>query len=319
MPTIFTVCTTAQLPYARALQASLPDVFEFRIGLIDGQNADNNTVDVAELKLEQWPEMCSRYDEAALLAAAKPFFAAYFLKETNAKQIIYFDPTVQVFGDLQTILDTLKTADIVLTPRLTRPFGESDYADEKFYLNTGLVDAGFWALNRTENTNKFLNWWQERLTTSAHLDLCHAQNHDQLWLMYVPVFFDKVQIVKNVGWNVALHNLNERTLTKQNGKWTVNQGERLLFFNFRELVSSRVKFDNFLQSLFDFQYVKVVKFISKSGAMPLLNNYQKQVGSQPGIYSIHQNLRPTILKWKSWLQNQLSAIIQRIESYPLYH
>jgi hypothetical protein len=307
MPTIFTVCTTAQLPYARALQASLPDGFEFRIGLIDGQSTDKEIVvlsQLTELNFGKVQNLSKVYDEAALAAASKPFFAAYFLKETNAKQIIYFDPTVQVFGDLQVILDTLKTADIVLTPRLTRPFGQSDYADEKFYLNTSLVDAGFWALNRTENTDRFLNWWQERLTTSAHLDLCHAQNHDQLWLMYVPVFFDKVQIVKNVGWNVALHNLNERTLTKQNGKWAVNQSESLMFFNFRELVTDSKT---------------VQKMTTKSNAMPLLNNYQKQVGSLPAIFSIHQNLRPTTPKWQLWLQNQLLAIIQRIESYPLYH
>lgn len=307
MPTIFTVCTTAQLPYARALQESLPDGFEFRVGLIGGQSEDKNTMSLSQLTGSNVVKVLNLYnvdDEPALLAASKPFFADYFLKETNAEQIIYFDPTVQVFGNVTPILDELKTADIVLTPKLTRPFGESDYADEKFYLNTGLIDAGFWALNRTENTTKFLNWWQQRLTTSAHLDLCHAQNHDQLWLMYVPVFFDKVQIVKNIGWNVALHNLNDRTLTKQNDRWVVNQSSELSFLNFRELLP-------------DLKLVQ--KIATKSNATALLNNYKKQVGSEPYIYSIHQNLRPTVPKWRLWLQNQLLAIIHRIESYPLYH
>jgi hypothetical protein len=304
MLVIFTVCTSAQLPYARALQESLPDGFEFRVGLIDGQGTDNKTVAIADLKIEKWTEICTRYDESALLAVAKPFFANYFLKETDTDQIIYFDPTVIVFGDLKPILTQLTTAEIMLTPKLTRPFGESDYADEKFYLNTGLIDAGFWAMNRTENTTKFMNWWQQRLTTSAHLNLCEAQNHDQLWLMYVPVFFDKVQIVKTLGWNVALHNLAERTLTKQNDWWIVNQSSELLFLNFRELLSDSKS---------------AQKIVTKSNATTLLKNYQKQVGSQPDIYSIHQNLRPTVPKWQVWLQNQLSAIIHRIESYPLYH
>ncbi len=307
MPTIFTVCTTAQLPYARALQESLPDGFEFRIGLIGEQNEDKTVTPILKLIDPNLTEVLNLYkdnDEAALIAASKPFFADYFLKETNAEQIIYFDPTVQVFGNVAPILKALKTADIVLTPKLTRPFGKSDYADEKFYLNTGLIDAGFWAMNRTENTTEFLNWWQQRLTTSAHLDLCHAQNHDQLWLMYVPVFFDKVQIVKSVGWNVALHNLAERTLTKQNGKWVVNQSSELLFFNFRELLSDSKS---------------AQKIVTKSNTSTLLKNYQKQVGNLPAIFSIYQKLRPTTPKWRLWLQNQLSAIIHRIESYPLYH
>lgn len=304
MPIVFTVCTTAQLLYARALQASVPAGFEFRIGLIDGQIIDNEVVGIAELKIKQWPKMGTDYDEAALAAVCKPFFADYFLKQTNAQQIIYFDPTVLVFGNLQLILDELQTVDILLTPRLTHTFGKSDYGDEKFYLNTGLIDAGFWAINRTKNTDKFLDWWQKRLITSAHLDLCHAQNHDQLWLMYAPVFFDNVQIIKNLGWNVALHNLNERTLTVRDGKWIVNQGENLLFFNFRELVAN----------------TKTVQTIAtKSGAIPLLANYQNQVGSLPYIFSIHQKLRPTVPKWRLWLQKRLLSIIHRIESYPLYH
>ncbi len=304
MPVIFTVCTTAQLLYARALQASVPAGFEFRIGLIDGPGIDNEVVGIAELKVKQWPKIGADYDEVALAAVYKPFFAHYFLKETNAQQIIYFDPTVLVFGNLQPILDKLQTADILLTPRLTRMFGKSDYGDEKFYLNTGLIDAGFWALNRTKNTDKFLDWWQKRLITSAHLDLCHAQNHDQLWLMYAPIFFDKVQIIKNLGWNVALHNLNERTLTVRKDKWTVNQGEELLFFNFRELVAHTKR---------------VQAIISKSGATALLNLYRKQVGSRPAIFSIHQKLRPTVPKWRLWLQKRLLSIIHHIESYPLYH
>jgi hypothetical protein len=301
---IFTVCTTAQLPYARALQESIPDGFIFKIGVINSQYLDNDVIDISKLKIGQWPEMCNCYDEAALVAASKPFFAAYFAEQTACSSIIYFDPTIQIFGSLQPVLDSLKIANVVLTPRLVRQFGKSDYADEKFYLNTGLIDAGFWAMNRTDNTDKLLKWWQKQLITSAHLDLCHAQNHDQLWLMYVPIFYDKVQLIKQIGWNIALHNLHERTLTYQNGQWVVNQTEPLLFFNFREC-------------WVDTKTIK--KILLKSGANSLVANYTKRFAGKPTIFSIHQNQNSQVAKWKVWLQNQLHCIIKRIETYSLYH
>lgn len=121
--------------------------------------------------------MRERYDHESLASACKPYFADFFLQWEGVENVIYFDPTVQVIGDLEVIIRALQKTEILLTPRLTGKFGTSIYGDEKLFLNTGMYDAGFWGVHKTENVFRFLKWWQDRLADRAHFDLCNGMNH----------------------------------------------------------------------------------------------------------------------------------------------
>jgi hypothetical protein len=53
--------------------------------------------------------------------------------------------------------------------------------------------------------------------------------YDQLWVNYVPVFYDNSYILKHPGYNMARWNLHERSL---NANYCVNQSFPLRFFHF---------------------------------------------------------------------------------------
>ena len=299
MTTVFTVCTAAQFPYAEALQNSLPQSVNFKVGIIDKQIDDEDAVSVSTLQIPEWEAMNQRYDEAALIAASKPFFTQYFLQDSD--EVIYFDPTIWVLTKLDPILNQLQKNDIVVTPRVVQPFGVSDYADEKFFLNSGLIDSGFYAFKNTKQVFELLDWWQKRVIENANLDLCNAQNHDQLWLMFLPAFCENVVIIKNKSWNVGLQNLHERTLTKINSKWFVNQSEELFFINFREIVHSKHQ-----------------NIIEKSGTGLLFKEYKKEINDLPQIFSLIKNQRKQLSYWKKRLINILSSVIHRVDTFPIF-
>jgi hypothetical protein len=301
---VFTICTTDQHAFAKVLSDSLPKSVVFKVGVLDGPIAELDSVSLDQLGFEKITEMRQRYDNDALAAAAKPFFAAYFLRQEGIENVIYFDPTVLLLGDLEGIIQQFENNDILLTPRLTRRFGQAAYGDEKMFLNTGMYDAGFWGIRNTDNAFRFLNWAQDRLTDRALFDLCNGMNHDQLWLNYVPIYFDKVQIQKNIGWNVGLHNLHERILTWKAGKWHVNQDIPLIFFNFREALSNPSMGQNSGFAALEKSYLS------------LLRNYTTQT---PVLFSVRAKLRPYIPTWKQTLRQQIQTLIDKIKYFPLYH
>ena len=300
---VFTVCTANQYPFAQLLGQSLPADVRFGIGLVKGAIEAENVVLVEELGIPDFDQMQQRYDDAALVAACKPFFATYFLQQQGVQQVVYFDATTQLFGDMLPIVNALETADILLTPRLLRSMGSVAYGDEKSFLNTGMYDAGFVALQKSDNTLRFLQWWQTRLADRAFFDLCHGMNHDQLWLNLVPVYFDKVKIAKDEGWNVALHNLHERVMAARQSGWWVNGASPLLFFNFRECLNVAPLTRAILQ---------------KSGADVLVSQYARKAGivpENPLFFSLQRRLNPAVPRWKRWLTAELRRVVAYIDTF----
>ncbi|MEZ4900806.1 MAG: hypothetical protein R2822_03160 [Spirosomataceae bacterium] len=302
---VFTVCNAEQYPYTKVLAESLPANCLFKVGIIEGHFEDLNTVSVANLPFPVLTSMRSRYDDAAFSAAVMPFLGEYFLQQEGIEKVIYFDPTIQVLSNLQAVLAPLQSSDILLTPRITKKFSNALYGDEKLFLNSGMYDAGFWAVSKTKNSLNFLEWWQNRLIDRAHFDLCHAMNHAQLWLNYVPIYFEKVAVVKNIGWNVSLQNLHERVLTKQNKKWMVNLVEPLVFVNFKEMLHAN----------------KIS--LSASETQNLINQYlialKKNSPTSPATFSLYQTTNHEKFSWKDALSQQIQRIIDLINHFPLYH
>jgi len=306
---IFTVCTAEHYPFAQVLADSLPKEFTFKVAIVGEVAAGAlDVVRLRELPFEVIPEMQQRYDTPALVAAAKPFFARYFLQQNGIENVIYFDPTMLIFGDFDEILQKSTTYDIVLTPRLTRKFGASTYGDEKMFLNTGMYDNGFFALRKSPNTFRFLEWWQQRLTDRAYLDLCNGMNHDQLWLNYVPILFENSCIYKNIGWNVGLQNLHERVLTFKDNIWVVNLTEPLVFFNFKECLH---------------EGAEVKKMIKDSGAAKLLSRYKESVKQytavMPPMFSLRKSLHSSDSAFRRRLKDTLRSIVNTITYFPIYH
>ncbi|WP_428653574.1 hypothetical protein [Runella sp.] len=306
---VFTICTAEQYPFAQVLADSLPKTIPFKIGIVGrSEIKDSRVVNFEQLPFAEIAQMQQHYDLNTLVAASKPFFADYFLKQEDINYVIYFDPTVLLFSDFEAIEQKVAIHDITLTPRLTRKFGKSLYGDEKMFLNTGMYDNGFFAVNKSQNTSRFLTWWQQRLTDRAYFDVCNGMNHDQLWLNYVPILFENICINKNIGWNVGLQNLHERVLTYKNKQWLVNQGAALAFFNFKEVLGDSPE---------------VKKMIKEAGAEVLVNDYKARIKQYtsvvPTVFSLREALNPYSSALKQGLKKNLKSIVDTITYFPIYH
>ncbi|MFC0183633.1 hypothetical protein SAMN04515674_11749 [Pseudarcicella hirudinis] len=240
---IYTICSANNLYQAFALGFSLkktnPD-YRFVIGLIDKKPQTDfeypfSVISIDELHHAPFREMSERYSIIELNCACKPVFAKYFLNYFPNTELIYMDTDIWVMNNIDEIITNLveKDYDIILTPHITRPIGDQEEWSEKNFLNAGLYNAGFFALKKTENTIKMLDWWENRLFDRGYLDYCKGMGADQLWLNFVPLFFEKVLVEYNPGYNLAYWNLNEREISlNPAGQYMADAGYPVKFFHF---------------------------------------------------------------------------------------
>ena len=124
------------------------------------------------------------------------------------------------------------THDIVLTPHLDTDYPNDNLLpDDGHILRAGQFNLGFIAVNSSENSKAFLNWWQSKLFEKCVIDVAHGYFVDQKFIDFAPIFFDRVLIEKDTGYNVAYWNLHSRQISKVDGAWKCNDAP-LYFFHF---------------------------------------------------------------------------------------
>ncbi|MFD2936553.1 hypothetical protein [Spirosoma flavum] len=254
---LLTICTIRQLPHALALgdsfchhSANSADKPFVLIGLVDDP-AHLPTDFVSPYPLLPIHELLTPTELTALstvytptefAAACKPLFITeLFRRYPDADKVVYADPNIQFLGSFSPILDQLVTANAILTPFITSNPGDMRWPDEKFFQNIGLYSSDFLAFRRSDETDRLLTWWDNRVRERAYVDFCEGLCLDQLWLMHVPIFFRDVLVVKNPGWHVALWNLPERAIRQVENGWLVTgpgaQNQPLQFVNFKGLAN----------------------------------------------------------------------------------
>ncbi|MBN2909552.1 hypothetical protein JQC72_08430 [Polycladomyces sp. WAk] len=158
----------------------------------------------------------------------KPWLLLYLLQAFPANdRLIYLDTDTKVFGPFHEVNEALERSPIVVTPHLTH----LSVKNELLIFMSGLYNSGFLALNRNEESKRFLHWWAERLDRFCYNDVKQRVFYDQKWLDHAPIFFE-VHILKHPGYNVAWWNRDSRKVAlAQNGEFTVN-GQPLRFYHF---------------------------------------------------------------------------------------
>jgi hypothetical protein len=94
----------------------------------------------------------------------------------------------------------------------------------------GIYNGGCLGLRRSPETEAFISWFVDRLRTLCFF-MERDVNVDQLWLNFVPLFFQTFRPCMHRGLNVAYWNLHERILRQDQGRFTAN-GDPLMFFHF---------------------------------------------------------------------------------------
>jgi hypothetical protein len=242
MNIVFTVCNRTQLPNALALGTALlryhPDCV-FYIGWVDTSPLPAvpkgfKVISVEKLQIAEWGEMCARYYDFELVAAARPWFAKGILKANpDCRLLTFLSPATMLYDSLHEIDDP--DTEFFLTPHITGPLAASSNLDDKRILNIGMFHAGSWILRPGETTHKVLEWWSHRTLDRAKFDLCNGMCMDQLWLNYVPVWVEKTTRISHPGWFYGLHNVLNKTLSEKNGRFSV-ENEKLISADFSGLM-----------------------------------------------------------------------------------
>ena len=156
---------------------------------------------------------------------------------SGADVVMYLDPDTALFSDLTPLIEQLERDDILLTPHLLVPNEDHQaiFDNDLATLRTGIFNLGFVAVKAGGEGARFAQWWNDRLLEYCYDDIPAGLFVDQKWCDHVPVFFDRVGIVRDPGYNVASWNLSQRKVAiGQDGAIRVN-GAPLRFWHFTKL------------------------------------------------------------------------------------
>ncbi len=246
MTTVLTICSANYLAHARSLGDSVREHnpgFHFVIGLVDrmpegldaGYLEPFEVIPVEHLNLRQLDQMVRKYNIVELSTALKPFYMDFlYERDQMVDVVIYLDPDILVCGSFASLLDKLKNYNIVVTPHsCTYDDTAVNIHYEKIMLWAGVYNLGFLATSRSDETAAFLKWWQIRLQDHCFYRPGVAGSFlDQLWMGLVPLYFRRVYVETDPGYNMCYWNHFERRLSLRNGNYLVNDHHDLIFFHF---------------------------------------------------------------------------------------
>jgi len=237
----FTIVAKNYLPFARVLMNSLravePDVVRIIVlvdridGYFDPVREDCHFLLSEDLGIPASRWVHFKYTILELSTAVKPYAANYIFDHFDIDRLLYFDPDIKFFGPLSGLFTSLDQYSIILTPHLTASVEDDRHPTELDILRSGSYNLGFIGLRRTEETRRFLRWWERRLYDQCVVDLPKGLFVDQRWIDLVPGMFDGVGVLRDAGYNVAYWNIAQRKVERSDCGFLVN-GNPLCFFHF---------------------------------------------------------------------------------------
>ena len=240
-----TIVSSNYLPQAEVLINSFrlhhPDD-HFHLLLLDVIDVANPTVggltywvpEQIGIPTEDLLRMRNCYDVVEFATSLKPFLLLHLLKMGNS-EVTYLDPDIKIYSHIVSSINEQTGSVIALTPhRLTPSKVETSREYEKVFLKYGTFNLGFISVKNDVESVEFLMWWKEHLRRDSTRRPISEIFTDQKWVDLVPSFF-KYNIVKDLGFNVAPWNLDERKLSYESGGLTVNSTSKVKFVHFSQI------------------------------------------------------------------------------------
>jgi len=298
MKIAFTICSLNYFAQALSLGESINKTnpqYKYIIGLVDklddlhksGEQElisfveRSNIIEIDKLDIPEFNSFCLKYDITELNTAVKPYFFDYFFQNfEDLEHVIYFDPDILVYSNLNELDKQLENYNFAITPHILSPIKDDGlFLDEKQINNTGLYNLGFIGIKKSDESQRFINWWKERLYKYCYIRLFEGLFVDQIWVNFLPLFFEKTLIIRDLGYNVAYWNLHERFIGFKNNRYNVNNETDLKFyhfsgfqlyspnivskyqnrFNFEERVDIKPIFNDYIFLLNKYLYSKFIK------------------------------------------------------------
>jgi len=237
------------LTLAQSIKLNHPGV-DFYILLADEADdpskfeGSNHTLMLAkDIGIPDYLSVAFKYNVTEFCTSVKPFFFDYLFKNKGYEKIIYFDPDIYVYSNLDKIYDKLNDHDALITPHFITPqINYTGNASETLTLFAGIYNLGFIALRNSAEGLLMVDWWKKRLHELCYADKFEALHVDQKWVDFLPALFTNVSISKYLGYNVAYWNIHEREFVKMaDGDYNVTNrlsktgNDQLVFAHFSGL------------------------------------------------------------------------------------
>lgn len=152
--------------------------------------------------------------------AVKGFLMKHLMaRYTEDDQFVYLDPDCIVFSDFVELRELLSENPIVLVPHLMAP-GHIDM--EISSLKYGIYQLGFLAVSRSEEADRFVNWWADRLYLYCYDDLSNGLFTDQRWADLAPTFFN-VKTLHHYGYDFGTWAVKDVEISNCDGLYYINE------------------------------------------------------------------------------------------------
>jgi glycosyltransferase involved in cell wall biosynthesis len=246
---VVTIVSNNYLHFARTLMQSVAKqhpmatrycvVVDRNTSLATALETDFRVIELEELSLPHGDEFLFQYNLLELNTATKPWALRHLL-ERGHDQVFYLDPDICLYRPMDEAAAALEAgASIVLTPHLLAPCDDGKQPAELDIRRAGTYNLGFCAIRRSEESLRFLKWWQGKLERHCVNAPDRGIFVDQSWIDLVPGLFKGVCVLRHAGYNVAYWNIAQRPLEAsggQDGMETITaDGEPLVFFHYSGL------------------------------------------------------------------------------------
>ena len=325
---IFTVTNIAYLHKALVLARSIQQYNHevLNIYIIDRKVDINlpeklaNFVWIEDLNIDKFLNIAFKYDITELSTSVKPLITLDLLQ--NHHKVLFFDPDIRLYASVSSIIDLLDDDPIILTPHYTTPQDPSLENSDVGMLRFGSFNLGFFAVNRSNQSNDFLAWWHSRCMHLCYFETQFGLSTDQKWVSIAPCLFPQLKISFDLGYNVAFWNMHERVLSRNSSGNVIINGEYpLIFFHF----SSFHNFDPHLLSTRPF----AEKNTSRNDWYQLAKDYQKELLEFKKIYeeikygydymSDGSYISPTLRRAYASIEKEISGQHDPFDSNGLVH
>ncbi|WP_187260553.1 hypothetical protein [Pontibacter beigongshangensis] len=229
-------------------------------------------------------ELANKYNIIELSTAVKPAVFIFLFSKFKFKQITYLDPDLQIFDAFTEVEEALLTHNIVLTPHFCSPIDDGKYPSDLNFIPFGIYNLGFIAVKFTDESQRFLEWWHNRLMKYCYINPSNGMFTDQLWVNYAPVYFEGCFIIKHLGYNMANWNLYERHLSPSGQSFVVNNEFSLKFFHFSHYQFDAPESISKFQTRYTFDERKDIIPLFESYRLKLIHNKQEEFSKISSCY-----------------------------------